>query len=406
MESRVAAALSSRAIRVDPQSPAGDARERIAHCRATHIAVVDVDRCLGIYRIEEMLDRPPRQAFSELVGAQPPAGISRDRSLDDAARLLMAGDVEAVPVLDEQGRFVGVATRESLLGALAEHNRLLLEERGQLLDRQELLLRQNAEINDRDRRSRRLLGDLAHAGRISTMSEMASGLAHELNQPLAAIVAYVDACQELVESGRMNSEQLLEVLRSVSGQADRAGQIIHRLRKMIKRSQPVRAPLNLNDAVREVADLLEAEAREVNVNILLELDQDLPEPAADFRQIQQVVLHLVQNGLEAMTGIAADQRFLTISTNRTPAGEVEVAVRDLGSGLPEDVAGRVFEPFFTTKANGLGFGLSISRTIVDAHGGRIWIVPEPPHGVVARFTLPASPGKASHGPESDRVHRR
>src|SRR5882672_7948178 len=107
---------------------------------------------------------------------------------------------------------------------------------------------------------RAVLDKLAYTGRISTMGEMASGLAHELNQPLAAIVAYVDACQELVESGRINNQQLIDVLRAVSGQAERAGQIIHRLRKMIKRSQPVRAVMSVNDAVREVSELLDSEA--------------------------------------------------------------------------------------------------------------------------------------------------
>jgi C4-dicarboxylate-specific signal transduction histidine kinase len=294
----------------------------------------------------------------------------------------------------------------SVAAALAEQNQQLQKENRELRARLQSMEREYAGRVDSGRRSRRLIGELAHAGRISTMSEMASGLAHELNQPLAAIVAYVDACQELVESGRMNSEQLIEVLRSVSGQAERAGQIIHRLRKMIKRSQPVRSAISVNDAVRDVAEILHDEAQEGNITVQLELGEHLPEPVVDLLQIQQVLLHIVRNGLEAMSGIAADRRLLTISTSRTPAGEVEVAVRDQGEGLPDDVAGRVFEPFFTTKTNGLGLGLSISRTIVDAHGGRMSIAPERACGAVTRFILPASPGEATHGPDSNRVHRR
>jgi C4-dicarboxylate-specific signal transduction histidine kinase len=377
MESRVVAALSSRIVRVDPQSLPCDALARVDQCRATHVAVVDADRCLGIFGVEETRYCPARQPFSELVPAQPPSGILGNAPLDDAARMLAEAGAHALPVLDEQGVFVGVATSQSLMSALI----------------------------DAERQSRRLLDDLAHVGRISTMSEMASGLAHELNQPLAAIVAYVDACQELVESGRMNSEQLMDVLRSVSGQAERAGQIIHQLRKMIKRNQPVRAPVSVNDAVREVAGLFDAEAREANVVLRLELADDLPETAADFRQIQQVVLHLMRNGMEAMTSALSDQRRLTIATCRTPAGEIEVAVRDLGNGLSEESAGRAFDPFFTTKTDGLGLGLSISRTIVEAHGGRIWIAPDSPRGVTTRFTLPASVGKVFHGPETHRIHR-
>jgi C4-dicarboxylate-specific signal transduction histidine kinase len=405
MESSVAAALSSRVVRVDRQSPVGDAHGSIDRCRATHVAIVEADRCLGILSVEKALRSPARQPWSELVPAQPTAAISPDRPLEDAVELLAAAGVDALPVVDERGLFVGVATNESLLSALVEHNHALLKETRQLLDRQQCLEQQIIERAHSEWRARRLLGELSHAGRISTMSEMASGLAHELNQPLAAIVAYVDACQELVESGRMSSDQLTEVLRSVSGQAERAGQIIHRLRKMIKRSQPVRAPVNVNDAVRDVARLFDVEAREASVTLLLELEDDLPEVAADFRQIQQVVLHLMRNGLEAMTGVPPDQRRLTIATCRTPAGEIEVAVRDLGNGLAEDLASRVFDPFFTTKTNGLGLGLSISRTIVDAHGGRIWLSPDAAGGVTTRFTLPAGVGKVAHAPEADRIHR-
>jgi C4-dicarboxylate-specific signal transduction histidine kinase len=237
------------------------------------------------------------------------------------------------------------------------------------------------------------------------MGEMATGLAHELNQPLTAIVAYVDACQELVESGRMDSVQLAEVLRAVSGQAERAGQIIHRLRSMIKRSQPIRSPMSVNDAVREVAVLFEAEARQAGVTVRLELGEDLLETAADFLQIQQVVLNLMRNGLEAMTDVAQDQRQLTIATGRLPAGDAEIAVADMGHGLACDSVEQPFEPFFTTKANGLGLGLSISRTIVEAHGGRIWITPNSTQGVTARFTLPSRGEKSAHASETNRLHR-
>jgi PAS domain S-box-containing protein len=256
-----------------------------------------------------------------------------------------------------------------------------------------------------ERQSRRLLDELAHTGRISTMGEMATGLAHELNQPLAAIVAYVDACQELVESERMNDQQLTDVLRAVSGQAERAGQIIHRLRKMIKRSQPVRADMSVNDAVREVTELLENEARQSGVTTDLVFSHDLPAIAADYLQVQQVVLNLMRNGLEAMKDVLPDQRRLTITTGRTPAGEIEITVSDFGQGLSVASADQVFEPFFTTKTNGLGLGLSISRTIVEAHGGRIWITSNVPRGATARFTLPQNRGKVSYDSESDRIHR-
>jgi PAS domain S-box-containing protein len=264
------------------------------------------------------------------------------------------------------------------------------------------------DITDRvqaERQTRRLLDELAQMARVTTMGEMASGLAHELNQPLAAIVAYVDACQELVESGRMSTQQLTEVLRSVAGQAERAGQIIHRLRKMIRRRQPVRASMSVNDAVREVAVLLDAEAHQAGVTIELVLREDLSEIAADFLQVQQVIQNLMRNGLEAMTDVPPDQRRLTITTEGSAAGGIEIVVSDGGHGLSGAAAEQVFEPFFTTKTGGLGLGLSISRTIVEAHGGQIWLTPNSPHGITTRLRLPVGGGKVDPDADADSVHR-
>lgn len=245
---------------------------------------------------------------------------------------------------------------------------------------------------------------LSRMGLINTMGEMASGLAHELNQPLTAIVVYVDACLELVESGRMSNQQLATVLRSVAGQAERAGQIIHRLRKMVKRSQPDSSIRSVNEAVREVAELMESELNRAGIALKLDLDNDLPGIPLDFLQIQQVLLHLVKNGLDAMPDVPCELRELSIATHRLSEFEIETAVCDQGSGLTDAAASRLFESFFSTKADGMGLGLSISRTIVEAHGGRIWITPNTERGVTARFTLPINQGKAVHGRESHRIH--
>ena len=249
------------------------------------------------------------------------------------------------------------------------------------------------DITDRKRteeHAREMQNQLAHVSRLSTMGEMASGLAHELNQPLAAIVAYADACRELVESGRMAENQLLEVLRAVSSQADRAGKIIHRMRNMIKKSEPVRARIQINDAVREVAGLLEPEVRSKGASLRLEFSEQLPDIWADVVLIQQVLLNLMRNGLDAMIGTDLAARELTVFTRRVADGSVEVAVRDRGRGIDRDDADRLFEPFFTTKAEGLGMGLSISRTIIEAHGGRLWFAANPEGGVTVRFVLMTS----------------
>jgi signal transduction histidine kinase len=150
--------------------------------------------------------------------------------------------------------------------------------------------------------------------------------------------------------------------------------------------------MSVNDAVREIVLLLEAEAGQADVTVDLQLREGLAEAAADFLQVQQVIQHLVRNGLEAMATAPKDQRRLTITTGQTPAGDVEVAICDRGRGL-EGSSEQLFEPFLTSKTNGLGLGLSISRTIIEAHGGRIWITPNATHGVTARFTLPASSPK-------------
>jgi C4-dicarboxylate-specific signal transduction histidine kinase len=254
--------------------------------------------------------------------------------------------------------------------------------------------------------ARELQMELAHVARLSTMGEMASGMAHELNQPLAAIIAYADACQELVESGRIDQNQLRDVLQAVASQADRAGKIIQRLRNLVKKSRPVRAAIQVNEAVREVAALVEAETREAGVRLKLNLEERLPAASADFVQIQQVLLNLMRNGLDAMVGADAGRRELDVSTRRNSDGQLEVAICDCGRGVACDDISRLFEPFFTTKAEGLGMGLPISRTIVEAHGGRLWLTPNPDVGMTAKFVLPGIDGRVPHVNETNGLHRR
>ena len=314
-------------------------------------------------------------------------------SLEELALHFGENNLDAAVVFDEQGAFVGVVTSLSLLAALVEQRSV--QANSQRASSQGAAQQQNL-LNKYLR--------LSHIGRINTMGEMASGLSHELNQPLTAIVAYVDACLELVESGRMTNQQLADVLRSVSSQAERAGQIIHRLRKMVKRNQPESSVRSINEAVREVATLMETVVHQSGITIELDLALDLPEIPIDFLQIQQVILHLVDNGCDAMQETSAERRRLVISTRRHSEFEIETTVCDQGRGLTDDAAIRLFEPFFSTKADGMGLGLSTSRTIIESHGGRIWITPNSSMGVTARFILPINQGKAAHGRESHRFH--
>jgi PAS domain S-box-containing protein len=231
--------------------------------------------------------------------------------------------------------------------------------------------------------------ELAHVARVSTMGEMASGLAHELNQPLTAVVNSAQSALNRLRSDTGVRQDVLEAIELASAQALRAAEIIRRLADFVQKHEPRRSSCNFNDAVREVVNLMAHEVRDQGVRIRLELAVDLPLVRADNIQIQQVILNLVRNGIEAMSEMPAGQRLLQIQTS-VVGDAVEVAVRDRGSGLTPETRERLFTPFYTTKPHGMGMGLSISRSIIDAHGGRLWTTSNPDLGTAFHFTLPIS----------------
>lgn len=233
--------------------------------------------------------------------------------------------------------------------------------------------------------ARRRQAELAHAQRLSTMGEMAAGLAHEMNQPLAAIVSYARGCERRIASGDARSDELLYAINQVAAQALRAGEIIRRYRSFVSIGSDRREAVNLNALAQEVALLVKPSADEEQVAIRLDLDPNLPAIHADGLQIEQVLLNLIRNGLDAMH--AVEHRRLVIATRAIEEG-VEVTVRDSGRGFSPEVADRIFDAFFTTKAEGLGMGLSISRSIIDAHGGRLSFDSSGESGTTFRFVLP------------------
>lgn len=238
--------------------------------------------------------------------------------------------------------------------------------------------------------------ELAHVSRLSTMGEMASTLAHEINQPLSAIANYAQACLQAVSSGRVDTDEIREDVTHIAAQAERAGQIVRRTRSFVRKDDSQRSRVDIADLVREAADLAEIETREHGVALRLELD-GAPHPVlADAVQIEQVILNLVRNALEAMKHQQRNRRKLSIRTTFARDGCVEVAVHDSGRALPAEEMGRLFEPFFTTKPEGMGMGLAISRTIVEAHGGRLWASANPDRGMTFRFTLPVVEGVQHH----------
>ncbi len=246
-----------------------------------------------------------------------------------------------------------------------------------------------AEVEVRQHRER-----LAHVGRISLMGEMAAGLAHEINQPLSAISNYAQASKRILEEGGGTAE-VTQALDKIAMQALRAGEVIRRLRSMIRKRDSEPAVVDTNELVTDTLELLEADARANNVRLRLELTPNLPRVRCDVIQIQQVVLNLVRNGIDAMLTNTAERPHITIRTVPSNGDAVEIAVADAGFGVPPDVEQRLFTPFYSTKRDGLGLGLSISRGIVEAHGGELGHRANSPRGTVFFFTLPASMEESS-----------
>jgi len=277
----------------------------------------------------------------------------------------------------------------SLVHALV-HLSVILDHEGrpmlvisQILDRTDVVL---AEMEARKQRER-----LAHVARLGTLGEMAAGIAHELNQPLAAIANYTQACQRLLAAGEMEAEELGEVLGRVTGQARRAGDVIHRLRAFVRRHTPDRRHRDANELIVEILPLVEMDCRSHEVDLKLQFQSDLPKVQVDGIQLQQVILNLTRNAVEAMNACEPESRRLVIRTEALSEDEVELAVEDAGPGVPDNLLEQLFEPFFTTKSEGMGLGLSLSRSFIEAHGGILRYDSGAELGSVFRIRLPTAP---------------
>jgi signal transduction histidine kinase len=234
----------------------------------------------------------------------------------------------------------------------------------------------------------RLRQDLAHVGRVATIGALTTSLAHELNQPLTAILSNAEAAEQLLDSGSPNLEEVREILQDIAKDDRRATQVIHRLRGLLRKGTLEPSSLDINEVIGEVARLVSADAVVRNVSVRLELAPELPPIWGDRVQLQQVVLNLLLNGLDAMPDADGGDRSLVLQTIRMGAGSVRVAVRDSGTGIDEAAVDQVFQAFYTTKAAGMGMGLTIARAIVEAHGGRLEAGNNPAGGATFSFTLP------------------
>jgi PAS domain S-box-containing protein len=235
-----------------------------------------------------------------------------------------------------------------------------------------------------------LRNDLAHAGRVATIGELTTSLAHELNQPLTAILSNAQAGQRVLGTAPLDLEELGEILKDIVEDDKRAGEVIRRLRSLLRKGDPRMRALDLNEALVEAARLVSGDAIVRGVSIRLELAAGLPPVRGDRVQLQQVALNLVLNGMDAMQDSGARDRVLVLRTATAGAKTVRVEVRDSGTGISEGDMGKIFKTFYTTKPDGMGMGLAITRSIVDVHGGRLEAHNNPDGGATFAFTLPIS----------------
>jgi PAS domain S-box-containing protein len=229
---------------------------------------------------------------------------------------------------------------------------------------------------------------LEQTSRLITMGEMASSLAHELNQPLSAIANYCAGCVKRMQAGNYRIDDLLAAMQKASDQAERAGKIIRRMRDMVKKGDPNRQPIALAELVDETRAFADIEAQRTGTQIIVNLPENLPNIVVDRIMIEQVLLNLVKNGIEAMNDVPFERRQLTLQARVVDERMLEVAVADHGHGLADEDMEKIFAPFYTTKAEGMGIGLAICRSIIEFHQGRLWATPRREGGTVFHFTVP------------------
>jgi len=257
-----------------------------------------------------------------------------------------------------------------------------------------------------ERQHRELVLQRAHAelervSRVMTVGELAASISHEVNQPLCALVANATACRRWLERSEPDLREAREAVDDIVRDATHASEVIARVRTLFKKEAVQHSELDLSVVVRGVVALLKSEARARGVALGMDVGESIPSVLGDGVQLQQVLLNLILNGMDATTGVMDRPREVQVASSVREPGWVEITVRDTGVGLAPDERERVFEPFYTTKAEGTGLGLSITRTIVAGHGGRLWAEPNAGHGATFRFTLPVSRHAMTHGDGRD-----
>jgi C4-dicarboxylate-specific signal transduction histidine kinase len=236
---------------------------------------------------------------------------------------------------------------------------------------------------------------LVHANRVTTMGQLAASISHVVNQPLAAVANAAAACRRWLDRGTPNLDEARSAVDWITKEANRASEVIRRVRALANKTSIERVPLDINDVVREVIALVQRELISHQVSLLTEFAPALPIILGDRVQLQQVIINLVMNGIEAMQSVADRPRELVIRSRQDGTQQVLVSVTDCGVGISAENADRLFNAFFTTKSSGMGMGLSICRSIIEAHAGRLLATANVPHGATFQFTLPVNATTAS-----------
>jgi PAS domain S-box-containing protein len=257
--------------------------------------------------------------------------------------------------------------------------------------------RKRAEEKLRDSEKRLLDAqmELARVTRVTTLGELTASIAHEVNQPLAAVVANAEACLRWLDRATPDLDAVRRSVEWVIDDGNRASEVIRRVRALANKADIEKVPLDVNDVVRETIGLVQRELISHRVTLRTELAPALPMILGDRVQLQQVIINLVMNGAEAMQPVTDRPRELVIRSRQDETRQVLVGVTDCGVGISDENVDRLFNPFFTTKSSGMGMGLSICRSIMEAHGGRLWATANVPYGATFQFTLPANANTAS-----------
>jgi C4-dicarboxylate-specific signal transduction histidine kinase len=237
--------------------------------------------------------------------------------------------------------------------------------------------------------------ELAHVTRVTTLGELTASISHEVNQPLAGIIANAEACLRWLNRGTPDLDRARRSVEWIIDDGNRASEVIRRIRGLAKKSDIEKVPLDLNDVVRETIGLIQREVFSHQVSLRMELVPTLPTIMGDRVQLQQVIINLVMNGIEAMQSVTDRPRELLIRSRQHEKQPVLVSVTDCGVGISAENADRLFNAFFTTKSSGMGMGLSICRSIIETHGGRLWATANMPYGATFQFTLPVDAETAS-----------